>query len=520
MPLQKRFDLLVIYRRRSGEASPAKQATVKAARNGFLHDDLFYCHHLPGFPSAIQHGDAIFTSLKSMSAFPLTRKVSTDLSHLPNNNDRVDDALLKQIEYLLYSKWVPCLEFSKSGHHHGAGTAERVDGLPDRAPVSSEEEGDLAAAMVAATPSWRLNVNDFAIEEAAKKDPPLASRVLRRFHGKHRKIAKYYKKQGNLLQGFSEMETIAELGCLAGAPTQEERKDLAKSERLAINLSNIANLILFASKVLASIESKSLVVIASTLDSLLDLLSGFILWFTAYAMKKPNQYSYPIGKNRMQPVGIVVFASVMGTLGLQVLLESGRQLITREHPTFDHAKELWMVGSMSSSSVVKFFLMLYCRSFKNEIVRAYAQDHFFDVITNSIGLVASLLAVKFYWWMDPIGAILIAVYTICSWAKTVVENVWLLIGRTAPPDFLAKLTYLIWNHHQQIKHIDTVRAYTFGSHYFAEVDIVLPADMPLSQAHDIGETLQEKVEQLPEVERAFVHIDFEFTHRPEHKPKL
>uniref|UniRef100_A0A453DTC7 Uncharacterized protein n=1 Tax=Aegilops tauschii subsp. strangulata TaxID=200361 RepID=A0A453DTC7_AEGTS len=44
-------------------------------------------------------------------------------------------------------------------------------------------------------------------------------------------------------------------------------------------------------------------VIASTLDSLLDLLSGFILWFTAHAMKKPNKYSYPIGKRRMQPVG-------------------------------------------------------------------------------------------------------------------------------------------------------------------------------------------------------------------------
>jgi divalent metal cation (Fe/Co/Zn/Cd) transporter len=41
--------------------------------------------------------------------------------------------------------------------------------------------------------------------------------------------------------------------------------------------------------------------------------------------------------------------------------------------------------------------------------------------------------------------------------------------------------------------------------------------MPLSKAHDIGEALQEKLEQLPEVERAFVHVDFEFTHRPEHK---
>lgn len=79
-------------------------------------------------------------------------------------------------------------------------------------------------------------------------------------------------------------------------------KQLAKSERLAVHVSNIANLILFVAKVFASVESRSLAVIASTMDSLLDLLSGFILWFTAYAMKTPNHYHYPIGKNRMQPV--------------------------------------------------------------------------------------------------------------------------------------------------------------------------------------------------------------------------
>lgn len=113
----------------------------------------------------------------------------------------------------------------------------------------------------------------------------------------------------------------------------------------------------------------------------------------------------------------------------------------------------------------------------------------------------------------------IALYTISTWARTVLENVWSLIGKTAPPDYLSKMTYLIWNHHQEIKHIDTVRAYTLGSNYFIEVDIVLPADMPLSQAHNIGETLQEKLECLPEIERAFVHIDFEYSHRPEHKQK-
>lgn len=79
-------------------------------------------------------------------------------------------------------------------------------------------------------------------------------------------------------------------------------KQVAKSERVAIYVSNIANLVLFLAKVYASVESRSLAVIASTLDSLLDLLSGFILWFTAYAMRKPNYCKYPIGKNRMQPV--------------------------------------------------------------------------------------------------------------------------------------------------------------------------------------------------------------------------
>ncbi|CAL9059662.1 metal tolerance protein 7-like isoform X1 [Musa acuminata AAA Group] len=378
---------------------------------------------------------------------------------------------------------------------------------------------DLENEMPSSPRNWRLNMTGFSLPELPD-NPPLVSRFLGRGQGKQSKITKYYERQGKLLEGFNEMESITESGCLAGAPTEDEMKKLAKSERFAINISNIVNLLLFTSKVLASMESRSMAVIASTLDSLLDLLSGFILWFTSYAMKKPNQYRYPIGKNRMQPVGIIVFASVMGTLGLQVLLESGRQLISKEHPTFDRQKMIWMVGSMASVTIVKFILMLYCRSFNNQIVRAYAQDHFFDVMTNSIGLASSLLAVKFYWWMDPVGAILIALYTIGTWAKTVVENVGSLIGKTAPSEYLTKLTYLIWNHDEHIRHIDTVRAYTFGSHYFVEVDIVLPANMPLSQAHDIGETLQEKLEQLPEVERAFVHVDFEFTHRPEHKTKV
>ncbi|OIW05341.1 hypothetical protein TanjilG_28806 [Lupinus angustifolius] len=366
---------------------------------------------------------------------------------------------------------------------------------------------------------WKLDMKEFQQPCRTQHDHnhQLSFPFRLRKHRKQRKVAEYYKKQERLLEDFTEMETMTETGFLPGSLTEDEMKQLAKSERMAVYVSNACNLVLFGAKVFASIESRSLAVIASTLDSLLDLLSGFILWFTAHAMKTPNQYYYPIGKKRMQPVGIIVFASVMATLGLQILIESGREIISKSKPEVDPVKVNWMIGIMVSVTVVKFILMVYCRRFKNEIIRAYAQDHLFDVITNSIGLAAAVLAVKFVWWIDPTGAIIIALYTINTWARTVIENVSSLIGRTAPPDYLAKLTYLIWNHHEQIKHIDTVRAYTFGAYYFVEVDIVLPEDMLVNEAHNIGETLQVKLEQLPEVERAFVHIDFEFTHRPEHK---
>ncbi|XP_050370655.1 metal tolerance protein 10-like isoform X1 [Argentina anserina] len=402
-------------------------------------------------------------------------------------------------------------------------TELRTDSLDYRTELLSP---DVTGEAVSTLPSdslaaWRLNMEGIKLPAERNNMTScfgLGSYVesLRR----QKKVAEYYKRQNRLLKGFDELDSFSELGSWPGSLTEDEKRELASSERIAIYASNAANLVLFVAKVYASVESRSLAVIASTLDSLLDLLSGFILWFTAHAMRKPNQYSYPIGKHRMQPVGIIVFASVMATLGLQILLESARELVSKTRSEMEDGQEKWMIAIMVSVTVVKFLLMIYCRRFNNEIVRAYAQDHFFDVITNSVGLAAAVLAHRYAWWIDPTGAILIALYTINTWAKTVLENVRSLIGRTAPPEFLAKLTYLIWNHHEEIKHIDTVRAYTFGNSYFVEVDIVLPADMLLNRAHNIGETLQEKLEKLADVERAFVHIDFEFSHRPEHKTSV
>ena len=77
--------------------------------------------------------------------------------------------------------------------------------------------------------------------------------------------------------------------------------------------------LIFATQIYATVQSGSLAIAASTLDSLLDLMAGGILWFTHRSMQTINIYKYPIGKLRVQPVGIIIFAAIMATLGMFVI---------------------------------------------------------------------------------------------------------------------------------------------------------------------------------------------------------
>jgi divalent metal cation (Fe/Co/Zn/Cd) transporter len=52
------------------------------------------------------------------------------------------------------------------------------------------------------------------------------------------------------------------------------------------------------------------------------------------------------------------------------------------------------------------------------------------------------------------------------------------------------------------------------SQFLVEVHVVMNEEMKLKETHDVSELLQKKLESLTEVERAFVHVDFNFDHNP------
>ncbi|KAJ1498979.1 hypothetical protein HMI54_012207, partial [Coelomomyces lativittatus] len=175
---------------------------------------------------------------------------------------------------------------------------------------------------------------------------------------------------------------------------------------------------------------------------------------------------------------------------------------------------------VSIALAAKSILFVYCFFLRHDpSARTLMTDHRNDLIVNGFGLTMYILGSRIVWWSDPTGCLIIALIILHSWLRTAWENVQLIVGRSAPPDALNKLTYLAATHHPSILYVDTCKAYALGHRLFVEVDIVLPPEMTLRMSHDIGESLQIKLESLPSVERAFVHCDYEFTHTPEHRIK-
>ena len=235
---------------------------------------------------------------------------------------------------------------------------------------------------------------------------------------------------------------------------------------------------------------------------------------------------YPEGKTRLEPLGVTIFAVVMGMSSLQIILEAVRRLVDIVTNGPSLALTPATVAILSSTIVLKLLAMLLCRWVAKQTqsvsVEAYAQDHRNDVVTNSVGVAAILLAAwkpEHLALLDPVGAIVIALWIICSWMSTALELISKLTGKTAPPDFVRRLTHIVFYHDARVRKVDTCRAYHFGERFLVEVEVVMEPETPLRESHDVGIMLQNKIERLEEVERAFVHIDYQVRDVDDHDPR-
>lgn len=97
-----------------------------------------------------------------------------------------------------------------------------------------------------------------------------------------------------------------------------------------------------------------------------------ILYCTSLWESSRTDYYFPIGKARMQPLGIVMFSSIMATMGSGLIYEAIRQLAGDEHiHHFDHLTKVIAVMVVAVS--LKMILYLHLLTYSSEHIQSVAQ---------------------------------------------------------------------------------------------------------------------------------------------------
>ncbi|KAF1778969.1 Cation efflux protein, cytoplasmic domain [Phytophthora cactorum] len=281
--------------------------------------------------------------------------------------------------------------------------------------------------------------------------------------------------------------------------------------QVAINASLAANVALAIVKIYAAFTSGSLAVLSSLVDSILDLTSQALFWYSDKRMHTPS-VKYPAGRRRLEPIAVIISATLMGMAAIEVIQQSVETLVKGFK---GHQREL------DISFFTMILLLWYvCAKIASHSpsADALAQDHRNDVFSNSVAIAAAFAAHSHsnLWYLDSVGAIVISVYIAVSWLATGKEQVERLVGLQADQEFIDQIRLLGDVHHPMMR-TDIVRAYHFGNNYLVEMEVILPEDMCVKDAHDISLSLQDKVEALDNVERAFVHVDYLERNYDEHK---
>jgi cation diffusion facilitator family transporter len=332
--------------------------------------------------------------------------------------------------------------------------------------------------------------------------------------------------------------SMTNLSLISNAATSSDKEE-SRLRRVAIELSLYVNLFITATKLVAYIRTLSLSVLAALVDSVLDVVSQMVLNYTEkHSSLQRSSAHYPAGASRLEPIGVLTCAALMGMASFEVLKESIESLAYHDSSIAENAS-LSAFWSMLFVVVVKLLLLALCERAAHERIHGFsptrqsaikqavrvsdptlealAQDHWNDALSNAVAAIALLCALKYptLWFLDPVGAILISIYIIHSWYSTGKEQIEQLTGKSAPEDFIEEL-YEISSDFDDRMTVDVCRAYHFGPKFLVELEVVLPKDTLLFESHDLGMELQYAIESREEVERCFVHIDYESRPYDEH----
>ncbi len=261
-------------------------------------------------------------------------------------------------------------------------------------------------------------------------------------------------------------------------------------------------------KTFFGVMSGSLAIIASAVDSILDIISSSINYYAIKKSEEPPDDKHPFGHGKFESLAAFIQSLIIMLSGGFILYKAYLK-IAHNQKVSDLSQGIY---TMIISLIVTFVLVLYlkkiAKSENSSVLKADALHYEIDLFTN-LGILISLFLIKFtkIHLIDAIISIIISIYIIYEALKLAIDVSKDLLDTEIDPEIKEQILEIL-NEFDEF-HLDfhNLRTRKAGSKMFVDFHLTLCQNISLREAHLITEKIEKTIKNKIENIDVIIHID-------------
>ncbi|MFP4363805.1 MAG: cation diffusion facilitator family transporter [Spirochaetia bacterium] len=262
-------------------------------------------------------------------------------------------------------------------------------------------------------------------------------------------------------------------------------------------------------KIAAGMVFRSLAVIGDGIDSLGDVVSSFISYFTARIITRPPDAKHPFGHARAENIATKVLSFLVFFAGIQLGLSSVNSLL---NPSIRELPSIYVLVAAGISIAGKVMLGVYLNLRGNKLespmLTANGKNMFSDVLI-SFGIFIGIgLSILFQLpILDPITAILVSLWIMKTGISIFVETTSEVMDGVDDKDVYDKIfesVAAVENAHNPHR----TRVRQIGNQYVIDLDIEVPGEKTVLEGHEISIQVENEIRnKIYNIFDIMVHVE-------------
>jgi len=281
----------------------------------------------------------------------------------------------------------------------------------------------------------------------------------------------------------------------------------ALKRSVAIQAVGVA-LVLVVVKGAVGFLTHSMGILASALDSLMDVFSTLVNYLSIRTAAKPADQDHRYGHGKAESLAaffqcMVLFASV-GYL----VKESVERLL--EGARVDRIE--WGLAVMAFSIVLTCLMAARLRSAARKTKSLALRAEYLHFLPDAFSNLAVFLGLGALWllnwsWLDPVLSLGISAYLFIQTLFLLRETVDVLMDRELPPETTARIHDVLKGFETEILSFHDLKTRTSGTSSFCELHLVISDRRTFREAHEISERVRRALESEITNLKVCIHAD-------------